>query len=325
MAQPVFDVFFCYNKADQRAVKRLAERLERELIRVWLDEWNLVPGVPWQPELERALMSCRSVAVLFGRKGVSPWQREEMQAAVNRRVKETHGLFRLVPVLLPGTAQESVLEFQFLPATTWVEFHRTLDDEEALHRLLCGIRGLEPGKGVRAYNTKRRSQYFFIVDGTINEVDQTRVEAIVGLLRKYSGDVSLTLTELSEGSVKLLLEGTTIGFERLEFLWRTGQLNAVLGRAVRDLRIAGPGSVGDPAGLARQVEDDTNSAPKASADDPELLQKRESLNLSRMRVLRELETSQNPRYRNLMEKALKDLDEELSRLEREKQHSWRLA
>jgi hypothetical protein len=52
------------------------------------------------------------------------------------------------------------------------------------------------------------------------------------------------------------------------------------------------------------------------AEELELLRKRESLNLSRTRVLRELETSQNPRYRNLMEKALADLNSELRRLER---------
>jgi len=48
----------------------------------------------------------------------------------------------------------------------------------------------------------------------------------------------------------------------------------------------------------------------------ELVRKKESLNLSRIRVLRELETSQNPRYRNLMEKALADLNSEIRRLER---------
>ena len=51
------------------------------------------------------------------------------------------------------------------------------------------------------------------------------------------------------------------------------------------------------------------------AEDLELLRKKESLKLSRTRVLRELETSQNPRYRNLMKKALADLNSELSRLE----------
>jgi hypothetical protein len=48
----------------------------------------------------------------------------------------------------------------------------------------------------------------------------------------------------------------------------------------------------------------------------ELLRKKESLMLSRTRVLRELETSQNPRYRSLMQKALTDLNAELSRLDR---------
>ena len=37
----------------------------------------------------------------------------------------------------------------FLTATTWVEFRDTLDDPEAFHRLLCGIRGTEPGEGTR--------------------------------------------------------------------------------------------------------------------------------------------------------------------------------
>jgi hypothetical protein len=52
-----------------------------------------------------------------------------------------------------------------------------------------------------------------------------------------------------------------------------------------------------------------------------LLRKRESLSLSRTRVLRELETSQNPRYRNLMEKALADLNADLRRLERGAVHT----
>ncbi|HUD98309.1 MAG TPA: hypothetical protein VMR62_01955 [Bryobacteraceae bacterium] len=52
-----------------------------------------------------------------------------------------------------------------------------------------------------------------------------------------------------------------------------------------------------------------------SGKELDLLRKKESLNLSRTRVLRELETSQNPRYKNLMEKALADLNTELRRLE----------
>jgi hypothetical protein len=54
---------------------------------------------------------------------------------------------------------------------------------------------------------------------------------------------------------------------------------------------------------------------QVSPEKLELLRKRESINLSRTRVLRELEASQNPRYRSLMQKALADLNSELRRLE----------
>lgn len=69
------------------------------------------------------------MAVFVGPSGVSPWQNEEMRAAINRRVQETRGLFRVIPVLLPGAAKEILESLQFLSATTWVEFDDAVDDE----------------------------------------------------------------------------------------------------------------------------------------------------------------------------------------------------
>ena len=56
--------------------------------------------------------------------------------------------FRVIPVLLPDAkwAERSSLP-TFLAATTWVEFRDSLDEPDAVHRLVCGIRGLEPGAG----------------------------------------------------------------------------------------------------------------------------------------------------------------------------------
>ena len=59
-----------------------------------------------------------------------------------------------------------------------------------------------------------------------------------------------------------------------------------------------------------------SSEEQIGAEELELLRKKESLMLSRTRVLRDLEASLNPRYRSLMEKALADLNVQLSRLER---------
>jgi len=53
------------------------------------------------------------------------------------------------------------------------------------------------------------------------------------------------------------------------------------------------------------------------AGELDLLRKKGTLMLSRTRVLRELETIRNPRYRSQLEKALTDLNAELSRLEPE--------
>jgi hypothetical protein len=44
----------------------------------------------------------------------------------------------------------------------------------------------------------------------------------------------------------------------------------------------------------------------------ELLRKRETIQLSRIRVVRELEAAQNPRYKGILSKALADLDAQLA-------------
>jgi len=69
-----------------------------------------------------------------------------MRAAIARRVSESKGTFRVIPVLLPGAERGERGHLPtFLVTTTWVEFRRTLDDQEAFRRLVCGIRGQEPG------------------------------------------------------------------------------------------------------------------------------------------------------------------------------------
>ena len=47
----------------------------------------------------------------------------------------------------------------------------------------------------------------------------------------------------------------------------------------------------------------------------DIIRKRESLTLSRIRVMREMEAAQNPRYKAVLHKALSDLDAQLKTLE----------
>ncbi|HZT33439.1 MAG TPA: hypothetical protein VFA33_26360 [Bryobacteraceae bacterium] len=71
-----------------------------------------------------------------------------------------------------------------------------------------------------------------------------------------------------------------------------------------------------------QIESAANERKSPSPEelDPaqlELLRKKETLLLSRTRVCRELATSQNLRYREVLKKALRDLNAMLSDLDRE--------
>jgi hypothetical protein len=143
-----FHVFLSHSSADKPAVEELARRLAKEGIKGWLDKWNLIPGDAWQLALEKALAESETCAVFVGPSGLGPWQNEEMRAAIDRRVRESGRRFRVIPVLLPGAerAERSSLP-TFLAATTWAEFRDSLDDADGFHRLVCGIRGLEPGPG----------------------------------------------------------------------------------------------------------------------------------------------------------------------------------
>jgi len=143
-----YHVFLSYATNDKPLVEELARRLERENVQPWLDNWNLIPGEPWQPAIEQALADSATCAVIIGRGDLGPWQNEEMQVAIARRVDDRERRFRVIPVLLPGVErpQRSKLP-SFLVATTWVEFRDTIDDPVVFHRLICGIRGIEPGAG----------------------------------------------------------------------------------------------------------------------------------------------------------------------------------
>jgi hypothetical protein len=145
MATHRYHVFLSHNSADTPAVETLARRLVQAGLHPWLDAWNLIPGTGWQVALEEALAACATCAVFLGPNGAGTWQSEEMRAAIDRRVAEGGSGFRVIPVLLPGAERGERSKLPtLLTATTWVEFRCGLDDEDAFHRLACGIRGM-PG------------------------------------------------------------------------------------------------------------------------------------------------------------------------------------
>ncbi len=143
-----FDVFLSHNSKDKSAVEALASRLTDEAkLQVWLDKWHLIPGEPWQEEIERALDQAHTCAVFLGPNEFGSWHHEEMRAALDQRVADRTRKFRVIPVLLPGATMPDRSKLPaFLARLTWVDFRQGLEDAEAFHRLVAGIRGIVPGR-----------------------------------------------------------------------------------------------------------------------------------------------------------------------------------
>ncbi|MFL6262850.1 MAG: toll/interleukin-1 receptor domain-containing protein [Thermoanaerobaculia bacterium] len=94
-----FDVFLSHNSKDKPEVLKIAEALQDGRgLKVWLDEWELPPGAPWQDEFENIIRTVRSAAVLIGKDGLGPWEIPEMRACLSEMVDRK---LRLIQVLLP--------------------------------------------------------------------------------------------------------------------------------------------------------------------------------------------------------------------------------
>ncbi|MEI1375053.1 GUN4 domain-containing protein [Nostoc sp. UHCC 0926] len=137
-----FDVFLCHNSEDKEEVIEIAYKLQREHnIKPWLDDWELQPGYPWQPELERQIQNINSAAVFIGKTGIGPWQEDEIYSFL-REFKRRK--CPIIPVLLPNAPQKPELPL-FLTGITWVDFRtqsRVYTDPWI--KLKWGITGIKP-------------------------------------------------------------------------------------------------------------------------------------------------------------------------------------
>lgn len=140
MPDAIFDVFLSHNSKDKPAVRQIADALrDARGLKVWLDEWELPPGVPWQDELETIIKTVRSAAVLVGKDGLGPWEMPEMRACLSEMVDRK---LRVIPVLLPGTPSAPQLPL-FLKQNKWVDLRGGITDE-GLDNLHWGITGKKP-------------------------------------------------------------------------------------------------------------------------------------------------------------------------------------
>ncbi|NEO54110.1 MAG: toll/interleukin-1 receptor domain-containing protein [Okeania sp. SIO3B5] len=86
-----FDVFLSHSSNDQEIVRAIAQKLERESIRTWLDERQFKGGDAWKEKLYETLDNTNIVFLFIGRNGIGQWQDAEMDYLHNRYIsRQTH-------------------------------------------------------------------------------------------------------------------------------------------------------------------------------------------------------------------------------------------
>jgi len=77
-------VFVCYARLDQAFVLRLAGELRRKGVPVWVDQWDIAPGLDWDREIDRALYDCDRMMIVLSPVAVESREvRAELRTALD--------------------------------------------------------------------------------------------------------------------------------------------------------------------------------------------------------------------------------------------------
>jgi hypothetical protein len=120
MTEQQFDVFLCHNSEDKPTVIEIAQQLQQNGLKPWLDVWELRPGSIWQFVLEQQIENIGAAAVFVGQQGLGPWQEQEIYAFLQEFMRRK---CPVIPVLLSDAPQQPRLPI-FLRSCHWVDFRQ---------------------------------------------------------------------------------------------------------------------------------------------------------------------------------------------------------
>ena len=139
----IYDTFLSHSHMDAEVVEYIGTKLEDEHgLKVWLDKWIIVPGEPFIQALSKGLDQAKTCVVIIGSSTPEGWFKEEVGKALNKQTRNKD--FRVIPLLLPDTNSEFVDDF--LELRSWVKFSKDVNELRPFHELVCGIKGISPGR-----------------------------------------------------------------------------------------------------------------------------------------------------------------------------------
>jgi WD40 repeat protein len=189
-----YDVVVSYNRAEGRAVERIARRIQDEGLRVFFDRWSTTAGRLWQEEISGAIQTAAACAVFIGRDGLGDWARLELAVAQSRVAKDPH--FRLFMVLLAGAPSPLDPRLAFLSTRAWVDLRPDGGDGSAFDRLMVAITGVPrhpeaprsthdapcPYRGLEAFDEQHAALFFGREDDTRRLCERLSAARFVAVL-----------------------------------------------------------------------------------------------------------------------------------------------
>ena len=207
-----YDVFLSYSRADSAAAQALCARLKETGLSAFLDRYGLPAGQPWQPWLERQLATSGALVVLVGSLGFGEWQHREIQLGLDRQASAAKAgeRFPVIPVLLPGLANDALPVGTFLSLNTWVDLRNGMDETESLQRLVAGVQGaaidktaadkllagLSPYRGLLGFREQDAGLFFGrerFIDELLRKVSKRSATNVVALVGRSGSGKSSTV------------------------------------------------------------------------------------------------------------------------------------
>lgn len=134
-------VFVSHSSKDGPFVKELRQALESLNIQTWVDSRALTGGSKLAPEVVRAIETARSFLVVLSPNTVnSTWVRKEVKKALAVERERKGGVYRVVPLLLPGIEPSALaLWFDKEPVGVRVDTTKVGGLTEAMPAVLAAL------------------------------------------------------------------------------------------------------------------------------------------------------------------------------------------
>lgn len=234
--------FISYNREDRPWAEWIAWQLEEAEYTTVLQAWDFRPGSNFVLEMQQATKEAeRTIAVLSPDYLTSLNTQSEWATAFAQDPTSEKG------VLLPVRVLECDLT-GLLRQIIYIDLVG-LEETDARNVLFDGVDRERykpatpppfphsvverpPFPGI----LEETGEYVLVISATFFEPNRVQIEAIVAHLKKLTKDARLTLKRIEQRSVKLVLEGSRKGFQRLEALFKSGKLSTELELKVIDIQ-----------------------------------------------------------------------------------------